>query len=231
MGQSGSPRNQRRRIVGLSHREEELVKGLYDAVVAMDEARVRALSMSVLTEGVDTNLAVRDGLMAAMEKAGELYTSDVYYVSELLLCADALHAGLEILIPHASGNQSEKKRQIIIGTVEGDIHDVGKNIVKTMFEATGWQVHDLGKDVGPQRFVDEQTRIGADIIALSALMTTSMLAIPKAIGMIKAAHPEVAVMVGGAPLTRDIALGYGADGYAKDAGAAVAEAKATLARR
>jgi methanogenic corrinoid protein MtbC1 len=166
-----------------------------------------------------------------MEKAGELFTSDVYYVSELLLCADALHAGLEILIPHVKGNQSENKRQIIIGTVEGDIHDVGKNIVKTMFEATEWQVHDLGKDVAPQRFVDEQTRIGADVIALSALMTTSMLAIPKAIGMIKAEHPEVAVMVGGAPLTRDIALGYGADGYAKDAGEAVAEAKAILARQ
>jgi methylmalonyl-CoA mutase cobalamin-binding domain/chain len=230
MRQSGSSGNHGRGIVSSSYREEELIKGLYDAVVAMDDARVRALSMSVLTEGADTDFAVRNGLMAAMEKVAELYTSDTYYVSELLLCADALHAGLEILVPHLKKDQSVKKRQIIIGTVEGDIHDVGKNIVKIMFEATGWQVHDLGKDVGPERFVDEQNRIEADIVGLSALMTTSMLAIPKAISMIKAEHPDVAVMVGGAPLTREIALGYGADGYAKDAGEALVEAKAVLER-
>jgi methanogenic corrinoid protein MtbC1 len=213
-----------------SEMHEELIKGLFDAVVRMDEDRVRALCASVLADGIDIRSAIKNGLMAAMEKVGELYTSDEYYVSELLLCADALRAGLEILGPHMVADGSERKKQIIIGTVEGDIHDVGKNIVKIMFEATGWVVHDLGKDVVPQRFIEEQARVGADIVALSALMSTTMLAIPKAIRMIKNEHPDVAIMVGGAPLTRDIAISYGADGYAGDAGEAVAEAKAMLAR-
>jgi methanogenic corrinoid protein MtbC1 len=211
--------------------QEELIKRLFDAVVGMDEDRVRMLCTAALTDGIDVRSAVQDGLMAAMEKVAELYTSDVYYVSELLLCADALRAGLEILGPHISHDGSGTRKQIIIGTVEGDIHDVGKNLVKIMFEATGWAVHDLGKDVVPERFIEEQARIGADIVALSALMSTTMLAIPKTVRMIKDRHPDVAIMVGGAPLTRDIAINYGADGYAKDAGEAVSEAKAMLARR
>jgi len=121
--------------VDLSEKREKPVKELYDAVVAMDEDRVRALCASLVADGVDAQFAVKHGLMAAMEKAGELYAYNVYYVSELLLCADALRAGLEILGPHVEKDASERKKQIIIGTVEGDIHDVGKNLVKTMFQA------------------------------------------------------------------------------------------------
>ncbi len=214
----------------LTETREGLVRELYDAAVAMDEDRVRALCASVLADGIDARFAVKHGLMAAMEKAGEWYAKDVYYVSELLLCADALRVGLELLGPHVREDAFERKKQIIIGAVEGDIHDVGKNLVKTMFQATGWIVHDLGKDVRPERFVEEQTRVAADIVALSALMSTTMLAIPKAIRVIKGEHPEIAVMVGGAPLTREIAAAYGADGYAHNAGEAIAEAKAMLLR-
>jgi len=209
----------------------ELIRRLYDAVLNMDEDGAAALSTSILAEGVDPESAVKHGLMAAMEKVGELYASDAYYVSELLLCADALHAGLAILVPHIPGRPDETKRRLIIGTVEGDVHDVGKNLVKVMFEATGWSVHDLGKDVTAEAFVQEQARIHADVIALSALMTTTMLAIPKTIRAIRAEHPKVAVMVGGAPLTREVAVFYGADGYARNAGEAIAEAKALLAAR
>jgi methanogenic corrinoid protein MtbC1 len=216
--------------MNISEMHEDLIKDLFEAVVHMDEDRVRVLCASVLSDGINVRTAVNNGLIAAMEKVGELYTSDEYYVSELLLCADALQAGLKILGPHIIEEGSDRKKRLIIGTVEGDVHDVGKNIVKIMFEATGWVVHDLGKDVTPQRFIEEQTRVGADIVALSALMSTTMLAIPKAIRMIKDEHPHVPIMVGGAPLTRDIAISYGADGYAKDAGEAVAEAKAMLAR-
>jgi methanogenic corrinoid protein MtbC1 len=99
-----------------------------------------------------------------------------------------------------------------------------------MFDAAGWTVHDLGKDVKLERFVEEQQRTNADIVALSALMTTSMLAIPKVVQMVKAQDPNIAVMVGGAPLTREIARGYGADGYADNAGEAVAEATSMLSR-
>ena len=159
-----------------------------------------------------------------------MYANNVYFVPELLLCADALYAGLDVLRPHIKGVGTESKRQIIIGTVEGDIHDIGKNLVRVMFEAAGWVVHDLGADVQLRRFATEQARIHADVVALSALMTTSMLAMPKAIEMIKAVDKDVAIMVGGAPLTHDIAVSYGADGYASDASKAVRGANEMLKR-
>jgi corrinoid protein of di/trimethylamine methyltransferase len=211
-------------------RTQELVKGLYQAVINMDEDKARELSQDILDEGIDAYYAITHGLTAAMDRVGELYTSHEYFVPELLLCADALYAGLQILRPHIKGRGSEVKRQIVIGTVEGDIHDIGKNLVKIMFEAAGWTVHDLGRDVQLSRFVEEQKRTQSDIVALSALMTTSMMAMPKVIEMLRAENPDVAIMVGGAPLSRDIAKSYGADGYADNAGEAVHEALKMLER-
>ena len=211
-------------------RAQELIKGLYDAVINMDEEAAADFSHTILEEDIDVYQAVVNGLTAAMEKVGELYTSQEYFVPELLLCSDALYAGLDILKPHIKTEGTEAKGQIVIGVVEGDIHDIGKNLVRIMFDAAGWTVHDLGKDVKLERFVEEQQRTNADIVALSALMTTSMLAIPKVVQMVKAQDPNIAVMVGGAPLTREIARSYGADGYADNAGEAVAEAISMLNR-
>ena len=205
-------------------RTKKLIEGLYDAVVNMDEEAAAELSHAVLEEGVDAYQAVMNGLAAAMDRVGVLYINQEYFVPELLLCADALYAGLDILRPHIKADETQTKDQIIIGVVEGDIHDIGKTLVKVMFDAAGWTIHDLGRDVKLERFVEEQQRTNSDIVALSALMTTSMLAIPKAIQMIKAQDSNVAVMVGGAPLTREIARSYGADGYANNAGEAVQEA-------
>jgi methanogenic corrinoid protein MtbC1 len=205
-------------------RAEELRRGLYDAVVSMDEDAAVELSKAVLNEGVDAYYAVMEGLAKAMEKVGELYESQEYFVPELLLCSDALYAGLEILKPYIKADDVQSKGKIVMGVVEGDIHDIGKNLVKIMFEASQWTVYDLGRDVQLTRFVEEQQRTNADIVALSALMTTSMLAMPQAIKLIKARDPKVAVMVGGAPITRDIAKSYGADGYADNAGQVVREA-------
>ena len=205
-------------------RTRELIKQLFDSVVNMDEDSTRELSQVALDEGIDAYYVVTKGLAAAMDKVGELYTKHEYFVPELLLCSDALHAGLEVLRPHIKTGQSEVKRQIVIGTVEGDIHDIGKNLVKIMFEAAGWTVHDLGQDVQLYRFVEEQKRTQSDVVALSALMTTSMMAMPRVIEMVKSEDPNVAVMVGGAPLSREIARSYGADGYADNAGQAVHEA-------
>jgi methanogenic corrinoid protein MtbC1 len=211
-------------------RTQELMKRLYDAVINMDEDIARELSKAVVEEGIDAYYALKQGLTTAMEKVGELYVTNEYFVPELLLCADALYASLEVLRPHIKVGGLETERQIVIGTVEGDVHDIGKNLVKIMFEAAGWVVHDLGKDVKLQRFVEEQNRTRSDVVALSALMTTSMLAMPKVIEMIRAKDPDVAIMVGGAPLTRDIATRYGADGYADNAGEAVREANEMLRR-
>ena len=211
-------------------RGKELIKGLYDAVVNMDEEAAVEFSRAVLNEGVDAYQAVMNGLAAAMDRVGSLYTEQVYFVPELLLCSDALYAGLDILRPHIRVDENRTKGQIVIGVVEGDIHDIGKNLVKIMFDAAGWTVHDLGRDVKLERFVEEQQHTNSDIVALSALMTTSMLAMPKVIQMIKASEPNVAVMVGGAPLTREIARSYGADGYADNAAEAVQEAANILNR-
>jgi methanogenic corrinoid protein MtbC1 len=216
--------------VATEERTQELIKRLYDAVINMEDEEMAALTRNVLDEGVDPNRALTEGLTAAMQKVGQMYSEHVYFVPELLLCSDALYAGLDVLKPHLRADVAGQARKIIIGTVEGDIHDIGKNLVKIMFESAGWTVYDLGKDVALQNFVDEQMRVGADVIALSALMTTSMLAMPTVIQMVKEKDPGVAIMVGGPPLTAETAKLYGADGYATNAGEAVREANEMLQR-
>ena len=212
-------------------RTEEILTALRDSVLNFDEDRAAELCHNVLKEGVDPYAAVMQGLASGMVAAGERYERQEYFVPELLLCSDALYAGMEILKPAilASGREPEAKGSIVIGTVEGDIHDIGKNLVKVMFEAAGWTVYDLGKDVKIERFVEEQARTKSEIVALSALMTTSMLAMPRVIEMLRARNARVAVMVGGAPLNPDVAKKYGADGYAPSAGTAVEEATRLVA--
>jgi methanogenic corrinoid protein MtbC1 len=209
-------------------RTGDLMKKLQEAVIGMDEEAAVEHSKAVLDEGVDAYYAVMNGLAKGMDKVGQLYESQEYFVPELLLCSDALYAGLEILKPHIKSEDEQTKGRLVIGVVEGDIHDIGKNLVKIMFEAAGWTVYDLGRDVQLIRFAEEQQRTNSDIVAISALMTTSMLALPEAVKLIKASNPNAAVMVGGAPITRDIAKSYGADGYADNAGQVVKEATRVL---
>jgi len=211
-------------------RKKEILKGLHDAVVEFEEEKVVELSQAALDEGVDAYDAVMDGLAAGMETVGQMYTDQVYFVPEVLMCSDALYAGLDILKPHIKGEKAEAKGQVVIGTVEGDVHDIGKNLVKMMFEVAGFTVHDLGRDVKLERFVEEQLRTDSEIVALSALMTTSMLAMPKVIEMIRARNPEAMIMVGGAPVSQEVADNYGADGYADNAANAVQEAIQMISR-
>jgi len=212
--------------VATPERTQELLKGLHDAVVGFEEEKTAELSKAAVEEGIDAHYAIMKGLAWGMETVGDLYARQEYFVPELLLCADSLYAGLEVLRPHLKkSDTAETAKKIILGVVEGDIHDIGKNLVKVMFDAAGWEVFDLGNDVQIDRFAQEQQRTGAKLVGLSALMTTSMLAMPRIIKMIKAQNPKVAVMVGGAPITREIATSYGADGYADNAGEAVAEAE------
>jgi methylmalonyl-CoA mutase cobalamin-binding domain/chain len=167
-----------------------------------------------------------EGLADAMIEVGELYNKKEYFVPELLMCSDALYAGLDILKPaiEASGRQPEAKGSIVLGVVEGDVHDIGKNLIKMMFEVAGWTVYDLGKDVPLDKFVEEQIRTDSDIVGLSALMTTSMIAMPEIVKKLKEKNPNVRIMLGGAPVTPELVEKYGADGYAKSAGTAVDEA-------
>jgi dimethylamine corrinoid protein len=207
-------------------RTQEILKGLQQAVIEFDEDKTRELAQAAIDEGVDPFLATMEGLAEGMILVGDLYNKKEYFVSELLLCADALYAGLELLKPAivASGRISEAKGSIVLGVVEGDVHDIGKNLIKMMFDVAGWTVYDLGKDVPLEKFVEEQLRTDSDIVGLSALMTTSMISMPEIVKKLKEKNPKVRVMLGGAPITPETVEKYGADGYARDAGTAVDEA-------
>jgi len=207
-------------------RTQEILKELREALVNFDEDKVVELSKVALEEGVDPFVATMDGLAEGMIQVGDLYNKKEYFVPELLMCADALYAGLDLLKPAilASGRKPEAKGSIVLGVVEGDVHDIGKNLIKMMFDVAGWTVYDLGKDVPLEKFVDELARTGSEIVGLSALMTTSMVAMPDIVKKLKEQNPNVRIMLGGAPITPEIVEKYGADGYAESAGTAVDEA-------
>lgn len=212
-------------------RKMEILDKISNAVVQFDEDQCAAWCKTALQEGVDAYEATMKGLAAGMDRVGELYTRQEYFVPELLLCSDALYAGLDILRPHIKTDGAVTRGRLMIGVVEGDIHDVGKNLVKTMFEAAGWEVYDLGKDVRLDKFVEEQKKTKANVVGLSALMTTSMMAIEKVIKMLKTEDPEVKIIVGGAPLNPEIARKFGADGYAEDAVSAVQAASGLIKKQ
>jgi corrinoid protein of di/trimethylamine methyltransferase len=210
--------------------KEELLKALSDGVVNYNEDQVREAAQAVVDNGHDPLEAIMDGLAHGMEIVGGLYERNEYFVPEVLMCADALYAGLGILRPHVPKKEGESKAQVVIGSVQGDVHDIGKNLVKMMFDVAGFTVHDLGRDVPLENFVKEQLRTDAEIVAMSAMMTTTMLGMRKVIQMIKDKNPNVAIMLGGAPVTKDVAKLFGADGYAESAGNAVEEAIKMISR-
>ena len=205
-------------------RKEEILKKLAEAVVEFEEDVAKEWAQIALDEGMDAFEAIMNGLAAGMETVGDLYDQQEYFVPELLMSADALYAGLDILKPHIKQEEVKKMGQVVIGTVQGDVHDIGKNIIKLMFDVGGFEVHDLGRDVPLEKFVEEQLKTDAEIVAMSAMMTTTMVGMKKVIEMIKEKNPNVAIMLGGAPVTQDVAELWGADGYAESAGNAVQEA-------
>jgi corrinoid protein of di/trimethylamine methyltransferase len=206
-------------------RHAEILKNLSDGVVEYQEDLVKEYANIALDEGLDAYDAIMNGLAAGMEIVGDLYDRQEYFVPEILMCADALYAGLDILKPLLKKDDaSAVKGQVVIGTVQGDVHDIGKNLIKMMFDVGGFTVHDLGRDVPLEKFAEEQLRTDSEIVALSAMMTTTMMGMKKVIAMIKEKNPNVAIMLGGAPVTKDVANLFGADGYAESTGNAVQEA-------
>ncbi|MEW6423212.1 MAG: corrinoid protein [Bacillota bacterium] len=205
-------------------KEQELLERLAQGVVNYDEEAVKAAAHEWLAAGLDANKAVFDGLVKGMQECGRLYEEQEYFVPELLMCADALYAGLGILRPHMKSDDAGVRGQVVMGVVQGDVHDIGKNLVKVMFEAAGFIVHDLGRDVPLEQFVEEQLRTDSEIVALSAMMTTTMVGMKNIIKAIKEKNPKAKIMIGGAPVTEDIAAKFGADGYAKDASNALRDA-------
>ena len=210
--------------------KEELLEKLKDGVVDYQEDDVKEASQQALDDGYDALEMIMDGLAAGMEIVGDLYDRNEYFVPEVLMCADALYAGLDILRPHVPEKEGAVNAQVVIGSIQGDVHDIGKNLVKMMFDVAGWDVHDLGRDVPLEKFVEEQLRTDSEVVAMSAMMTTTMLGMKKVIKMIKEKNPNVAIMLGGAPVTQDVANLFGADGYAESAGNAVSEGIKMISR-
>ena len=202
---------------------EELFHALSDAVVAMDEDRTRQLAATAVERQVDAFAAIDRGLVDGMNRAGKLFENEEYFIPELLLCSDAMYAGLDILRPHLKNDAKQVRQKIVIGVVEGDTHDIGKNLVKIMLEASGFEIVDLGRDIPPQRFVDAAVAENAHVIALSTLMTTTMDAMAEVILLLQKANlrDRFKVIIGGGPISQSFANRIGADGYAAGAPAAV----------
>src|SRR5512143_3512348 len=205
-------------------KKTELLAKLRNAVIQYDEDTAKEAAQEALDVGMEANDAIFNGLVSGMVEVGKMFEAQEYFVPELLMCADALYAGLDILKPHVKQLDLGVKGSVVIGTVEGDVHDIGKNIVKMMFDVAGFTVYDLGKDVPLDKFIEEQLRTDSDLVCLSAMMTTTMVGMQKVINDLKAKNPNVKIMIGGAPVSQDIAEKWGADGYAKDASNALSDA-------
>jgi methanogenic corrinoid protein MtbC1 len=210
--------------MALEERTKEILKNLHDAVVDYDRDKVEEWSSIAKDEGADAYLCVMEGLAAGMHTVGDMYEDKVYFVPEVLMCSDALYAGLDVLRPLIPKGAGKVIGAVVIGVLEGDVHDIGKNLVKMMFDVAGWTVYDLGRDVEITKFAAEQLRTDAEMVALSAMMTTSMMGMPKVIKIIKERNPDVQIIIGGSPITEDTVAVFGADGYAPSAANAVDEA-------
>jgi corrinoid protein of di/trimethylamine methyltransferase len=197
----------------------EIYQQLADAVVDMDEEQAVAHAHRVVEQDYNPYAAIEQGLSKGMERAGELFEEEEYFIPELLMCSDAMYAGLDVLRPHLRADEAGKKGRVVIGVVEGDTHDIGKNLVKIMLETAGFEVTDLGRDIPPAQFVETAKAQQADIIALSTLMTTTMDGMAEVIRILQREElrGQFKVIVGGGPISQAFADRIGADGYAVNA--------------
>jgi corrinoid protein of di/trimethylamine methyltransferase len=198
--------------------EAQIFEQLKQAVMDGDEEAAVAQAEAVVAAGIDPQKAIMQGLAAGMAEMGRLYEQEECYVPELMVSSEALYAGLGVLQPLvAASGAAEKKGVAVIGAVQGDIHDIGKNLVKMMLEVSGIEVHDLGRDVEMEKFIDAVKETNADLLCMSALMTTTIIAIKDYMPAFKAKLPGVKIMIGGAPLNQHLADEWGADGYGDNA--------------
>lgn len=200
---------------------------LYTAVLEGREADAVAAAKAALEAGVDPQAIISTEMVPAMDEVGRLFECNEYYVVELLMSAKAMKGALQLLTPLLAAGGREPAGRVAIGTVKGDLHDIGKNIVAALLEGGGFKIIDLGIDAGPEKFVEAVRSGQANIVAMSALLTTTMTAMKSTIDELakSGVRDRVKVMVGGAPLTQRYADEIGADGYASNAAAAVPLAK------
>ncbi len=208
---------------------EVLFKQMAESVIDGDDEKAAALARRGLEQGIDPLEAINKGFTAGMDVVGELYSSGEYFLPDLILGGEAMKAALAVLEPalKASGQTREVLGTVVLGTVKGDIHEIGKSLVGSMLSASGFEVFDLGIDIDAGEFVVKALEHDADIVALSALLTTTMLHQQEVIEHLAEAglRDRVKVMVGGSPVTQGWADQIGADGFAEDAAGAVVVAK------
>jgi corrinoid protein of di/trimethylamine methyltransferase len=204
---------------------------LREAVLNGDWKTAAAVTKAAIAEGVEPLVIVTGCLVPAMDEVGRLFECEEYFVPEMLLSARAMKASMDILRPLLAAAGTEPVGRVAIGTVKGDLHDIGKNLVGAMLEGGGFEVIDLGADVSAERFIEAITKSNANLVALSALLTVTMPAMKTIIEALRNAgvREKVKVMVGGAPVTQQYADSIGADGYGESAGAAVALARKLVA--
>lgn len=212
---------------------DAILNDIKDALMKGDREAVVALTKLALEKGMGIKEVLDGGLIAGMEIIGAKFKCNEVFIPEVLISAKAMHAGMAVLEPHFVKCGIRPLGKVAIGTVKGDLHDIGKNIVSMMLKGACFEIEDFGIDVPPQRFVDSVRKGGVNIIAMSSLLTTSMGSMRDTIKSLKdlGLRDRVKIMIGGAPVTQDFADSIGADGYAKDAATAVDTAKELLKRK
>jgi len=199
----------------------EIYGQLKDALLGLDEATVLGLTQKALDEGTAPPEVIEAGLTPAITEVGERFERGEFFLPELLVSADIFTKAIDVVKPHLTREEGTARGLVVIGTVKGDIHEIGKNVVKLMLEVAGYEVIDLGIDVPLQAFVDKQRETGADVIAASALLSSTMPLLKDLVELARKEGVEAAVIVGGAPVREKLATEYGADGYSPDAVGAV----------
>lgn len=203
---------------------------LRQSVIDGEEERTESLVKKLMAEGLPPEQILKGGLIAAMTEVGRLFEAGEYYVPEMLISARAMKSGLTLLRPQLAAANVQAVGKVVIGTVQGDLHDIGKNLVGMMLEGAGFEVIDLGVDVSAQKFVDAVKEHQPDLIGCSALLTTTMPRMKDVVEALKRSglRDNVKVMIGGAPITDKYAHDIGADLYAPDAASAAVRAKSSL---
>jgi len=203
---------------------------IFDGIMDGDMRTVPGKVQAAIDEGLAPETILKDGMIAAMAEVGKLFEEGEFFVPEMLISARAMQAGLGVLRPHLISSGVEPIGKVVIGTVQGDMHDIGKNLVGMMMEGAGFEVIDLGVDVNPEAFVTAVSENKADLVALSALLTTTMPQMKNTIDVLNAAKLDkpVKIMVGGAPVTSEFAKQIGASGFAADASQAASLAKSLI---
>jgi len=207
------------------------LKALAEALIVGNAPKVKEMTEAAIAEGLHPAIIVNEGLIAGMSVIGQRFKNNEIYVPEVLIAARAMHAGLNLLKPLLAEKKVQPLARIILGTVKGDLHDIGKNLVAMMLEGAGFEIIDLGIDVSPEKFVEAVRTHQPQHLAMSALLTTTMPSMKDTIEALKTAglRDQVKVMIGGAPVTQNYADQVGADGYSPDAASAVELAKALMA--